>query len=169
MIHFSHKDILWEIIGVKTLSISRLLRKITIQEPMFERIIVVYRRAKSKKESDRGIYVRHFKKIPMADMDIVLVTVVSSLNKSTPTIKVLAPILSAVIGFCAKTYLSLSVKEVIISFFILMEQSKATRQVFPGQPAPSTTVTVPQPPGICPRLVKPTALHLLLCFTFTVA
>ncbi|KAI8571664.1 hypothetical protein RHMOL_Rhmol01G0136700 [Rhododendron molle] len=133
MIHFSHKDILWEIIGVKTLSISRLLRKITIQEPMFERIIVVYRRAKSKKESDRGIYVRHFKKIPMADMDIVLV------------------------------------KEVIISFFILMEQSKATRQVFPGQPAPSTTVTVPQPPGICPRLVKPTALHLLLCFTFTVA
>ncbi|KAI8571665.1 hypothetical protein RHMOL_Rhmol01G0136700 [Rhododendron molle] len=93
MIHFSHKDILWEIIGVKTLSISRLLRKITIQEPMFERIIVVYRRAKSKKESDRGIYVRHFKKIPMADMDIVLV------------------------------------KEVIISFFILMEQSKATRQL----------------------------------------
>ncbi|XP_058213278.1 uncharacterized protein LOC131325169 isoform X2 [Rhododendron vialii] len=91
------------------------------------------RRAKSKKELDRGIYVRHFKKIPMADMDIVLpekknlslspmdwvkflvsaiiglVTVVGSLNKSKPNIKVLAPILSAVIGFCAKAYLSLSV------------------------------------------------------------
>ncbi|XP_058179884.1 uncharacterized protein LOC131298433 isoform X5 [Rhododendron vialii] len=171
------------------LSISKLVSKITIQEPTFERIIVVYRRAKSKKESDRGIYVRHFKKIPMADMDIVLpekknpsltpmdwvkflvsaiiglVTVVGSLNKSKPNIKVLAPILSAVIGFCAKTYFSFQqnftayqnlitrsmyesqldsgrgtllhlcdeviqqeVKEVIISFFILMEQGKATRQ-----------------------------------------
>ncbi|XP_058179882.1 uncharacterized protein LOC131298433 isoform X3 [Rhododendron vialii] len=169
--------------------ISKLVSKITIQEPTFERIIVVYRRAKSKKESDRGIYVRHFKKIPMADMDIVLpekknpsltpmdwvkflvsaiiglVTVVGSLNKSKPNIKVLAPILSAVIGFCAKTYFSFQqnftayqnlitrsmyesqldsgrgtllhlcdeviqqeVKEVIISFFILMEQGKATRQ-----------------------------------------
>ncbi|KAF7152663.1 hypothetical protein RHSIM_Rhsim01G0105100 [Rhododendron simsii] len=60
---------------------------------------------------------------------IGLVTVVGSLNKSKPNIKVLAPILSAVIGFCAKAYLSLIVKEVIILYFILMEQSKATRQV----------------------------------------
>ncbi|KAF7112349.1 hypothetical protein RHSIM_RhsimUnG0238000 [Rhododendron simsii] len=40
---------------------------------------------------------------------IGLVIVVGSLNKSKPNIKVLAPILSAVIGFCAKAYLSLSV------------------------------------------------------------
>ncbi|KAF7153852.1 hypothetical protein RHSIM_Rhsim01G0105200 [Rhododendron simsii] len=57
-----------------------------------------------------------------------LVTVVGSLNKSKPNIKVLAPILSAVIGFCAKGIPL--VKEVIISYFILMEQSKVTRQVF---------------------------------------
>ncbi|KAH7852275.1 hypothetical protein Vadar_022669 [Vaccinium darrowii] len=171
------------------LSIGKLLSKITIQEPTFERIIVVYRRANSKKESGRGIYVRHFKKIPMADMDIVLpekknptltpmdwvkflvsaviglVTVVSSINKPKANVKVLAPILSGVIAFCAKTYFSFQsnftayqnlitrsmyesqldsgrgtllhlcdeviqqeVKEVIISFFILMEQGKATRQ-----------------------------------------
>ncbi|XP_057489339.1 uncharacterized protein LOC130775209 isoform X2 [Actinidia eriantha] len=171
------------------LSIRKLLSKITIQEPTFDRIIVIYRRANSKKEMERGIYVKHFKKIPMADMEIVLpekknpsltpmdwvkflvsaiiglITVGSSINKPKANIHVLLPILSAVIGFCLKTYFSFQknftayqnlitrsmyekqldsgrgtllhlcdeviqqeVKEVIISFFILMEQGKATRQ-----------------------------------------
>ncbi|KAG5534640.1 hypothetical protein RHGRI_022682 [Rhododendron griersonianum] len=62
---------------------------------------------------------------------IGLVTVVGSLNKSKPNIKVLAPILFAV---SAKLYCiseldhAIHVKEVIISFFILMEQGKATRE-----------------------------------------
>ncbi|KAL0648955.1 hypothetical protein Bca4012_047246 [Brassica carinata] len=35
-------------------------------------MIVVYRRASSKTNLERGIYVKHFKNIPMADMEIVL-------------------------------------------------------------------------------------------------
>ncbi|KAF2599367.1 hypothetical protein F2Q68_00007313 [Brassica cretica] len=57
------------------LSLSNLMKKITIQEPTFERIIVVYRRVSGKKESERNIYVKHFKSIPMADMEIVLVSI----------------------------------------------------------------------------------------------
>uniref|UniRef100_A0A453M3T1 Aminopeptidase n=1 Tax=Aegilops tauschii subsp. strangulata TaxID=200361 RepID=A0A453M3T1_AEGTS len=54
------------------LSIRNLLRKMTIQEPTFERIIVVYRRASKETKKDRGIFVKHFKNIPMADMELVL-------------------------------------------------------------------------------------------------
>ncbi|GER33085.1 hypothetical protein STAS_09182 [Striga asiatica] len=52
-------------------SLRNLLSKLTIQEPTFDRIIVVYRircgsarRASSKIKSERGIYVKHFKNIP---------------------------------------------------------------------------------------------------------
>ncbi|CBI21263.3 hypothetical protein VitviT2T_022120 [Vitis vinifera] len=171
------------------LSISNLMNKITIQEPTFDRIIVVYRRISKKEKLKRGIYVRHFKNIPMADMEIVLpekknpgltpidwvkflvtaviglVTVISSLSMSKVDIRVIFAILSTLIGYCAKTYLSFQknlneyqnlitrsmydkqldsgrgtllhlcddviqqeIKEVIISFFILMEQGKATKQ-----------------------------------------
>jgi hypothetical protein len=33
----------------------------------------MYRRAGTKNKPDRGIFVKHFKHIPMADMEIVLV------------------------------------------------------------------------------------------------
>jgi hypothetical protein len=33
----------------------------------------MYRRAGTKTKPDRGIFVKHFKNIPMADMEIVLV------------------------------------------------------------------------------------------------
>ncbi|XP_021895653.1 uncharacterized protein LOC110812981 isoform X2 [Carica papaya] len=169
------------------LSISNLLRKITIQEPTFSRIIVIYRRAPSKKEMERNIYVKHFRNIPMADMEIVLpekknpgltpldwvkflvsaaiglVTVISSLSIPKADIRIILAILSTVVGYCVKTYFTFQrnlvdyqslitrsvydkqldsgrgtllhlcdeviqqeVKEVIISFFILMEQVKAT-------------------------------------------
>lgn len=162
------------------------MSKITIQEPTFDRIIVVYRAGTSAK-SDRGIYVKHFRHIPMADLEIVLpekknpsltpmdwvkflvsaivglVAVVSSLELPKADIWVMFAILSTVIGYCAKTYFTFQqnmatyqnlitqsmydkqldsgrgtllhlcddviqqeVKEVIISFFILMEQGKAT-------------------------------------------
>ncbi|XP_022774185.1 uncharacterized protein LOC111316502 [Durio zibethinus] len=171
------------------LSISNLLRKVTIQEPTFERIIVVYRRTPGKHETERNIYVKHFKNIPMADLEIVLpekknpgltpmdwvkflvsatiglVTVISSLSMPKTDIRVIFGILSAVVGYCVKTYLSFQqnlvdyqnlitrcvydkqldsgrgtllhlcdeviqqeVKEVIVSFFVLMEQGKAVRK-----------------------------------------
>nr|XP_009761549.1 PREDICTED: uncharacterized protein LOC104213712 isoform X2 [Nicotiana sylvestris] len=171
------------------LSLRSLLSKITIQEPTFDRIIVVYRRAGTSSQSDRGIYVKHFRHIPMADLEIVLpekknpsltpmdwvkflvsaivglVAVVGSLELPKADIWVIFAVLSTVIGYCAKTYFTFQqnmatyqnlitqsmydkqldsgrgtllhlcddviqqeVKEVIISFFILMEQGKATLQ-----------------------------------------
>ncbi|XP_016668065.1 uncharacterized protein [Gossypium hirsutum] len=173
-------------------SIKKLVSKTTIQEPTFDRIIVVYRRASPKPNTDRGIYVKHFKNIPMADLEIVLpekknpgltpmdwvkflasavvgpVTVFSSLQMPTADLWVIFAILSTVIGYCAKTYFTFEanmatyqnlitqsmydkqldsgrgtllhlcddviqqevkeVIEVIISFFILMEQGKATME-----------------------------------------
>ncbi|XP_042969293.1 uncharacterized protein LOC122302216 isoform X5 [Carya illinoinensis] len=179
------------------LSVGNLLSKNTIQEPTFDRIIVVYRnafrRASTEFKTERGIYVKHFKNIPMADMEIVLpekknpgltpmdwvkflgsaivglVTVFGSLEMPKADLWVNFAILSTVIGYCAKIYftfqqnlaayqnlitqsmydkqldsgkgtllhlcddviqqeVSCKVKEVIISFFVLMEKGKATRQ-----------------------------------------
>ncbi|CAL9210536.1 unnamed protein product [Musa hybrid cultivar] len=171
------------------LSMRKLFGKIMIQEPTFDRMIVVYRRAGTKNKIDRGIFVKHFKNIPMADMELVLpekknpsltpmdwvkflvsviiglVTLVSSLELPKADIWVVIAILSGVVGYCAKVYFSFQqnmetyrnlitqsmydkqldsgrgtllhlcddviqqeVKEVIISYFILMEQGKATIQ-----------------------------------------
>ncbi|KAG6621752.1 hypothetical protein I3843_03G000800 [Carya illinoinensis] len=171
------------------LSVGNLLSKNTIQEPTFDRIIVVYRRASTEFKTERGIYVKHFKNIPMADMEIVLpekknpgltpmdwvkflgsaivglVTVFGSLEMPKADLWVNFAILSTVIGYCAKIYFAFQqnlaayqnlitqsmydkqldsgkgtllhlcddviqqeVKEVIISFFVLMEKGKATRQ-----------------------------------------
>ncbi|OAY37110.1 uncharacterized protein LOC110626677 isoform X3 [Manihot esculenta] len=171
------------------ISIGNLLSKTTIQEPTFERIIVVYRKTSTKTKKDRGIYVKHFQKIPMADMEIVLpekknpgltpvdwvwflgsaiiglVAVMSSLKMPMADLWVTFAVISTIIGYFAKIYImyqqSLAtyqklitqlmydkqldsgrgtllhlcdsviqqeVKEVIISFFILMKQGKATRQ-----------------------------------------
>ncbi|KAK8637538.1 hypothetical protein V6N13_064955 [Hibiscus sabdariffa] len=169
------------------LSIQNLVTKTTIQEPTFERIIVVYRKSSQGPEKDRGIHVKHFKRIPMADLEIVLpekknpgltpmdwvtfiasavvglVAVITSLETPKADLWVIFAILSTVVGYCAKTYLTFEanmaayqnlitqsmyekqldsgrgtllhlcddviqqeVKEVIIAFFILMEQGKAT-------------------------------------------
>ncbi|AQK39744.1 aminopeptidase [Zea mays] len=172
------------------LSLKNLMSKMTIQEPTFDRMIVVYRRAGTKTEPDRGIFVKHFKNIPMADMEIVLpekknpsltpmdwvkflisaviglVTLVGSLEMPKADVWVVIAILSGVIGYCAKIYFTFQqnmtmyqnlitksmydkqldsgkgtllhlcddviqqeVKEVIICYYILMEQGKATIQV----------------------------------------
>ncbi|CAL4992944.1 unnamed protein product [Urochloa decumbens] len=171
------------------LSIKNLLRKMTIQEPTFERMIVVYRKASTESNPDRGIYVKHFKHIPMADMELVLpekknpsltpmdwvtflisaviglVTLISSLEMPKADIWFVTAILSGLIGYCAKIYFTFQanmvtyqnlitksmydkqldsgkgtllhlcddviqqeVKEVIVSYYILMEQGKATIQ-----------------------------------------
>ncbi|XP_072999506.1 uncharacterized protein [Typha latifolia] len=171
------------------LSPRNLLGKNTIQEPTFNRMIVVYRRASTSSNLDRGIYVKHFKHIPMADMELVLpekknpsltpmdwvqflvsvviglITLISSLEMPKADIWVVIAILSGLAGYCAKIYFSFQqnmatyqnlitqsmydkqldsgkgtllhlcddviqqeVKEVIISYFILMEQGKATTE-----------------------------------------
>ncbi|KAG0502612.1 hypothetical protein HPP92_002684 [Vanilla planifolia] len=105
------------------LSMRNLLGKITIQEPTFDRMIVVYRRASTGPKKDRGIYVKHFKNIPLADMELVLpekknpsltpmdwvkflvsvviglVTLVSSLEMPKADFWVVVAILSGVIGY----------------------------------------------------------------------
>ncbi|XP_054780319.1 uncharacterized protein LOC129297686 isoform X2 [Prosopis cineraria] len=160
-------DLYVERIRLENMEISfrNLLGKNTIQEPTFDRIIVVYRRASTKSKAERGIYVKHFKNIPMADMEIVLVAVISSLEMPKADLWVIMAVLVSVITYCAKTYFTFQqnmaayqnlitqsmydkqldsgkgtllhlcddviqqeVKEVIVSFFILMEQGKATRQ-----------------------------------------
>lgn len=186
-----HDDLVVERIRLEkmVLSAGNLLSKTTIQEPTFDRIIVIYRQAGTKIKKERGIYIKHFKNIPMADLEIVLpekknpgltpmdwvkflgsaivglVAVVSSLEMPNADLWVMFAVVSTVIGYCAKTYFTFQanlaayqnlitqsmydkqldsgrgtllhlcddviqqeVKEVIISFFILMEQGKATRQ-----------------------------------------
>uniref|UniRef100_A0A0E0MMC9 Aminopeptidase n=1 Tax=Oryza punctata TaxID=4537 RepID=A0A0E0MMC9_ORYPU len=174
---------------LRVTSMRNLMSKMTIQEPTFDRMIVVYRRAGTKTKPDRGIFVKHFKNIPMADMEIVLpekknptltpmdwvkflisaviglVTLFGSLEMPKADIWVVIAILSGVIGYCAKIYFTFQqnmtiyqnlitksmydkqldsgkgtllhlcddviqqeVKEVIISYYILMEQGKATEQ-----------------------------------------
>ncbi|ONK72107.1 uncharacterized protein A4U43_C04F15780 [Asparagus officinalis] len=112
------------------LSFKNLLGQITIQEPTFDRMIVVYRRAGTKTKIDRGIHVKHFKNIPMADMELVLpekknpsltpmdwvkflisvvlglVTLVTSLEMPKADFWVVCAILSGLIGYCAKIYFS---------------------------------------------------------------
>ncbi|CAN6485632.1 unnamed protein product [Victoria cruziana] len=187
----SENDDVYERIRIENmeLSLKNLFGKIPIQEPTFERMIVVYRRASNKGQDDRGIHIKHFKHIPMADMELVLpekknpsltpmdwvtfivsavvglVTLVSSIEKPKADIWVIIAILSGLVGYCAKTYftfqqnmatyqnlitksmydkqldsgrgtllhlcddvLQQEVKEVIIAFYVLMEQGRATKE-----------------------------------------
>ncbi|KAJ8499983.1 hypothetical protein OPV22_010535 [Ensete ventricosum] len=187
----SEEDLYVERIRIENmeLSMQNLFGKIRIQEPTFDRMIVVYRQAGTKNMADRGIFVKHFKNIPMADMELVLpekknpsltpmdwvkflvsviiglVTLVSSLEMPKADIWVVIAILFGVVGYCAKVYFSFQqnmetyrnlitqsmydkqldsgrgtllhlcddviqqeVKEVIVSYFILMEQGKATME-----------------------------------------
>ncbi|KAL5581475.1 hypothetical protein UlMin_013917 [Ulmus minor] len=137
------------------LSSTKLLSKVTIQEPTFDRIIVLYRRANTRKENERGIYVKHFKNIPMADLEIVLpekknpsltpmdwvkflvsaaiglVTVISSISSPTADIRVIFAILSAVIGYCVKTYFSF--QQNLVAYQSLITQSVYEKQLDSGR------------------------------------
>ncbi|KAF0927734.1 hypothetical protein E2562_035983 [Oryza meyeriana var. granulata] len=110
--------------------LRNLIGKVTIQEPTFEEVIVLYRRKSPKGQNDRAIHVKHFKNIPMADMELVLpekknpsltpmdwvqfilsvviglVTLISSLKMPKADFWVVAAVLSALAGYCAKIYLS---------------------------------------------------------------
>ncbi|KAL8557416.1 hypothetical protein ACS0TY_004733 [Phlomoides rotata] len=80
------------------LSFRNLLTQTTIQEPTFDRIIVVYRRASSKTKAERGIYVKHFKNIPMADMELVLP---EKKNPSLTPMDWVKFLISAIVGLVA--------------------------------------------------------------------
>ncbi|KAL8160137.1 hypothetical protein V2J09_001674 [Rumex salicifolius] len=99
-------DLVVERILIENMNLSpvSLFQKTTIQEPTFERIIIVYRLVEKPEDKDRGIFVKHFKNIPMADMEIVFVTVITQVLKSNTNIKVIAAVGCAVIGYIAKTY-----------------------------------------------------------------
>uniref|UniRef100_A0ACD5XH64 Uncharacterized protein n=1 Tax=Avena sativa TaxID=4498 RepID=A0ACD5XH64_AVESA len=183
------KELYVERIRLETmkLSLRNLIGKVTIQEPTFEEVIVLYRNKSPKGQDDRAIHVKHFRNIPMADMELVLpekknpsltpmdwvqfivsvviglVTLVGSLEMPKADFWVVTAILTALAGYCAKIYFSFQqnmatyqnlitqsmydkqldsgkgtllhlcddviqqeVKEVIISYYILMENGKAT-------------------------------------------
>ncbi|XP_050234088.1 uncharacterized protein LOC126682437 isoform X2 [Mercurialis annua] len=137
------------------LSFCNLFGKNTIQEPVFQSIIVVYRRKGSKKEAERNIYVKHFRNIPMADMEIVLpekknpgltpmdwvkfivsaviglVTVISSLSSPTADIRVIFAILTSVVGYCVKTYFTFQSN--LVSYQSLITQSVYNKQLDSGR------------------------------------
>lgn len=183
------KELYVERIRLETMNLSlrNLIGKVTIQEPTFEEVIVLYRKKSPKGQDDRAIQVKHFKNIPMADMELVLpekknpsltpmdwvqfivsvviglVTLVGSLEMPKADFWVVIAILSALAGYCAKIYFSFQqnmatyqnlitqsmydkqldsgkgtllhlcddviqqeIKEVIIAYYILMENGKAT-------------------------------------------
>ncbi|GAB2225930.1 hypothetical protein Droror1_Dr00021707 [Drosera rotundifolia] len=174
-------------------STCNFLSKVTIQEPTFEKIIIIYRlnpaTIDSRVLNSRGVYVKHFRNIPMADMEIVLpekknpgltpldwvkflvsafiglITVLTQVLKANANIRVIAAVGSGVIGYFAKTYFTFQknlgdyqnlitrsmydkqldsgrgtllhlcddviqqeVKEVILAFFVLMQQGEASRK-----------------------------------------
>eukprot|EP00249_Psilotum_nudum_P015836 c25544_g1_i2 orf=538-2043(-) len=175
------------------LRFQKCFSKITIQEPTFERMILVYREAESLKFSaqhgNRAIHIKHFRNIPMADMELVLpekrnpsltpmdwtkllisaglglATLVTSLEMPKADLWVALAIFSGVVGYCVKIFLTFQqnlveyqnlltrsmydkqidsgkgtllhlcddviqqeVKEVILAYFVLMTQGKATEE-----------------------------------------
>ncbi|KAH9627172.1 hypothetical protein KSS87_018412 [Heliosperma pusillum] len=149
-------DLFVERVRIQNLEISfrNLLSKITIQEPTFDRIIVVYRRASPKGKQERGIYVKHFKNIPMADMEIVLpekknpgltpmdwvkflgsaivglVAVVSSLEIKAD-LWVAFAVVSTLVGYCAKTYFAF--QQNLAAYQNLVTQSMYDKQLDSGK------------------------------------
>ncbi|KAF9619063.1 hypothetical protein IFM89_004421 [Coptis chinensis] len=154
---------------------------------LYTESVFVCRRASNDAKRER--YVKHFRNIPMADMEIVLpekknpslttidwvqflasaaiglFTLISSLKSPKDDVWVIIAIFSGLMGYCARIYFTFQqnmamyqnlitqsmydkqldsgrgtllhlcddviqqeVKEVILSFYILMEQGKATRE-----------------------------------------
>ncbi|OMO85572.1 hypothetical protein CCACVL1_10098 [Corchorus capsularis] len=172
--------------GPTELRIESMKDGLYIERIRIEKLKLRRRADADRHETERNIYLKHFKNIPMADLEIVLPekqnpgltpmdwvkflvsaaiglsTVVGSLSMPKPDIKIIFGILSAVGAYCLKTYFSFQsnlvayqslitrcvydkqldsgrgtllhlcdeviqqeVKEVIVSFYILMDQGKA--------------------------------------------
>ncbi|GJN04728.1 hypothetical protein PR202_ga22298 [Eleusine coracana subsp. coracana] len=80
---------------------------------------------------DRGIFVKHFKHIPMADMELVLVTLISSLEMPKADIWVVVAILSGVIGYCAKIYFTFQAN--MVAYQNLITKSMYDKQLDSGK------------------------------------
>ncbi|KAL9662579.1 hypothetical protein QQ045_027412 [Rhodiola kirilowii] len=93
------------------LSNFNLLKKVTIQEPTFDRMIVLYR----LRVNTRGIYLKHFKNIPMADMEIVLPEKKNPSLTPTDWVKF---VVSAVIGLVSSHFTSFHMQPVHVYFHI---------------------------------------------------
>ncbi|XP_050380137.1 uncharacterized protein LOC126797539 isoform X2 [Argentina anserina] len=137
------------------LSFQNLFLKNTIQEPTFERIIVLYRQATTGDSPEWGIHIKHFKNIPMADLEIVLpekkmpgltpmdwlsfigsavvglVAVFTSIETSKVDLWVVFAILSTLIGYCAKTYFSF--QQNLAEYQNLITQSMYEQQLDSGR------------------------------------
>ncbi|XP_021736070.1 uncharacterized protein LOC110702636 isoform X1 [Chenopodium quinoa] len=148
-------SLLIERIRIQNMNLSpcNLLSKTTIQEPTFEKIIIIYRLKST--EDGRAIYVKHFKHIPMADMEIVLpekkspgltsydwfkllvsaaiglVTVITQLCQTTANLKVLATVGSAVVCYCAKIYFTFQAN--LSDYHSLITQSMYDKQLDSGR------------------------------------
>lgn len=176
------------------ISFQNLFTQNTVQEPTFDRMIVVYRRASKPHHiidplGDRAIHIRHFRNIPLADMELVLpekknpgltpmdwvkllisalvglVALFGSTEVGEGDVWVLLAILGGIVGYIVKIYFTFQanlvlyqnlitqslydkqldsgrgtilhlcddviqqeVKEVIMAYFVLMSQGKATDQ-----------------------------------------
>lgn len=157
----SDEDLYIERIRIENMdcSLRNLFGKNTIQEPTFEKIIVVYRRATShsdKLESDdRSIHIKHFKKIPMADMELVLpekknpsltpmdwvkflisavlglVALFGSLEMPQADVWVVFAILSGLVGYCAKIYFTF--QQSMVTYQNLITKSMYDKQLDSGK------------------------------------
>lgn len=176
------------------ISLNNLFTQNTVQEPTFDRMIVVYRGASKPHHildplGDRSIHIRHFRNIPLADMELVLpekknpgltpmdwvklsisailglVALIGSTESGKGDAMVLIAVLGGIIGYIAKIYFTFQanlvlyqnlitkalydkqldsgrgtllhlcddviqqeVKEVIMAYFVLMSQGKATEE-----------------------------------------
>lgn len=132
-----------------------LLGKIEIQEPTFKRIIVIYRRASTDDKIDRGIYVKHFRNIPMADLELVLpekknpsltprdwvsflvstvlglITLLGSFEMPKADIRVVFVIIFGLIVYCAKIYFTF--QQDIATYQNLMTKSMFDKQLDSGK------------------------------------
>lgn len=141
------------------LSIKNFLSKVTVQEPTFERMILVYRRATSSKSSskygDRAIHIKHFRNIPMADMELVLpekrnpglkptdwakllisavvglVTLVTSMDTPQADFWVAFAIICGIAGYCVKIFLSF--QQNLIQYQNLITNSMYEKQLDSGK------------------------------------
>ncbi|XP_074588505.1 uncharacterized protein LOC141844357 isoform X2 [Curcuma longa] len=132
-----------------------LLGKIEIQEPTFKRIIVIYRRASTNDKIDRGIYVKHFRNIPMADLELVLpekknpsltpwdwvtflismvlglITLISSFKMPKAGIRIVLAIIFSFISYCAKSYFTF--QQDIATYQNLITKSMYDKQLDTGK------------------------------------
>nr|XP_011468221.1 PREDICTED: uncharacterized protein LOC101311603 [Fragaria vesca subsp. vesca] len=160
------------------LSLQNLLLMNTIQEPTFERIIVVYRQATTDEDlPERGIHIKHFKNIPMADLEIVLpekknpgltpmdwlsfigsavvglVAIVTSIETTKLDLWVAFAILSTVIGYIATTYFSF--QQNLAAYQSLITESMYEKQLDSGR---GTLL------NLCDDVIQQEVKEVIICF-----